>query len=159
MKKINFLSKLAKEGKLSKVEPSEEIKKAYLQKADKSLISAKTLYKIENLEDSVSMAYYSMYHSLLALLFSVGIRCENHAGAIILLKEIFDIDNNVIFEAKTQRVDKQYYVDFSITKEDTNELIEKAEEFKSTIKDFISKLNNEKINQYRNKFDYISNRT
>jgi len=34
MKKINFLIKLAKEGKLQIIEPSDEIKKAYFQRSN-----------------------------------------------------------------------------------------------------------------------------
>ena len=87
MKKINFLIKLHKDNKLKEVEPIDEIKMAYLQRSDESISSAKALLKINNLKDAVALAYYSMYHSLLALLFRIGIKSENHAASIILLKE------------------------------------------------------------------------
>ncbi len=74
MKKINFLIRLAKEGKLQAVEPSEEIKEAYLQRSNESLLSAKTLLNIGNLKDAVALAYYTMYHCLLAALFKIGIK-------------------------------------------------------------------------------------
>lgn len=151
MKKPNFLNKLYKEEKIKEVEPSEYITKAYLEKAVKSLSSAKALLELGNLEDSVAMAYYSMYYSLLALLFSIGIKCENHAAAIILLKKVFDIDNTPISKAKTERIDKQYYVDFSISKEETSKGIISSEEFNAEIKDFIDRINNEKIKQYHYK--------
>lgn len=151
MKKPNFLNKLYKEKKIKEVEPSEDIAKAYLEKAVKSLSSAKALLELGNLEDSVAMAYYSMYYSLLALLFRIGIKCENHAAAIILLKKVFDIDNTPISKAKTERIDKQYYVDFSISKEETNKGIISSEEFNAEIKDFIDRINNEKIKQYHDK--------
>src|SRR3990172_182029 len=99
MKKISFLIKLAKEEKLQAVEPSEEIRRAYIQRSEESLSSAKALMKIGNLKDSVALAYYSMYHCLLALLFGIGIKCENHAAGIILLKEVFGIDNTTISKA------------------------------------------------------------
>src|SRR3972149_8796449 len=118
MKKINFLIKLNKEEKLQEVEPSDEIKKAYLQRSSESLSSAKALMKIGNLKDAVALAYYSMYHCLLALLFGIGIKCENHEAGIILLKEVFEIDNTTISKAKAERVDKQYYVDFEVMRED-----------------------------------------
>ena len=57
MKRANFLVKLANEGKLQVVEPSEDMKSAYVQKAGKSLSSAKALLEIGNLEDSVALAY------------------------------------------------------------------------------------------------------
>src|SRR3989344_8366932 len=118
MKKINFLIRLNKEGKLKEVESSNEIKEAYLQRSSESLSSAKTLLKIGNLKDAVALAYYTMYHCLLAVLFKIGIKCENHAASIILLKEVFEIDNINITKAKSERIDKQYYVDFSENQEE-----------------------------------------
>ena len=76
MKKLDFLSKLKKDGKLESVEPSEEICSSYLKKADDCLKSAKILLKNDLYENSVSMTYYAMYNSLTALLFKIGIKCE-----------------------------------------------------------------------------------
>jgi len=157
MKKINFLIKLKEEGKLQIVEPSENIKIAYLQKSTKSLSSAKALLDIGNLEDSVALAYYAMYHSLIALLFKVGIKCENHSASIIILKELFGIDNSTISKAKSERVDKQYYVDFEVSKDETKEAIEVAEDFIALILDFTERLNETKINEFnKNAFEMIS---
>ena len=78
MKKINFLIKLKLDGKLQLVEPSEEIKQSYLGKSESNLISAKILLNSNRLEESVGLAYYSMYHLLTALFFKAGIKSENH---------------------------------------------------------------------------------
>jgi uncharacterized protein (UPF0332 family) len=145
MKKISFLIRLNKEGKLQEVEPSDEIKKAYLQRSDESLTSAKALLKIGNLKDSVALAYYSMYHCLLAALFRIGIKCENHSAAIILLKEVFGVDNTGISRAKSERVDKQYYVDFAVNRTEAESAIKSAEEFISEMNYLIATLNEEKI--------------
>ena len=150
MKKINFLSKLKREEKL--IEPSEEMKQSYMTKSESNLISAKILLSNNRLEESVGLAYYSMYHLLMALLFKIGIKSENHSASIILLKEIFGQDNKEIFNAKTERIDKQYYVDFVITKEDVQDTIKKAESFNRKMIDFISKVNNEDVKNYRRKF-------
>lgn len=152
MKEIRFLIKLKKEGKIGLVESSEEIKKSYIEKSESNLISAKILLENNRLEESVSLAYYSMYHLLTALLFKVGIKSENHSASIILLKMLFDQDNKDIFFAKIERVDKQYYVDFVITKEEVFDAIRKAEIFNSKLLNFISKLTNEDIMIYREKF-------
>ncbi|HLD79374.1 MAG TPA: HEPN domain-containing protein [Candidatus Nanoarchaeia archaeon] len=149
MKKAGFLARLKKEKKIQAVEPSEEIKTAYLQRSEESLRSAKALLQINNLKDAVALAYYSMYYSLLALLFRIGIKCENHTGAIMLLKEIFDIDNRKISAAKKERVDKQYYVDFSVTKEEVTDMITITEEFNSQLLYFIDNLNQNKIKEYQ----------
>lgn len=151
MKETNFLNKLAKQGRLQLVESSNEVKEAYLQRGEESLVSAKTLLNISNLKDSVALAYYSMYHTLLALLFRCGIKCENHTAAIILLKEIFEMDNTSVLKAKAERVDKQYYVDFEITKEEVTDAIIIAEEFISHIHTFLATLNEEDIKKYRKK--------
>ena len=151
MKKINFLIKLKKEGKLQAVKPSEEIKEAYLQRSNESLSSAKTLLKIGNLKDAVALAYYTMYHCLLAALFNIGIKCENHAASIILLKEVFEIDNTNITKAKSERIDKQYYVDFSVNQEEANNAITIAEEFVNQMNNFIATLSLENIKKYNNK--------
>ena len=156
MKKINFLAKLSDEGKLQLVDPSEEIKQSYLKKSESNLISAKILLENNKLEESVSLVYYSMYHMLTALLFKLGIKCENHSASIILLKELFSIDNSNIFFAKKERIDKQYYIDFNISKQEILEAIRIAEDFNKKLLDFISKLDNQKIKEYREKFKILT---
>ena len=131
MKKSDFFNRLQEEGKLQLVPPSEDIMSSYMKKSDSHLISAKLLLENDRLEESVSLAYYSMYYMLLSLLFRVGIKCENHQAGIILLKELFNIDNSLISYAKKERIDKQYYVDFKILIEEVEELIEAAEIFNS----------------------------
>ena len=152
MKKVNFLLKLSKEGKLRLIEPSENVKESYLKKSESSLKSAQILLDSNQTEDAVPMAYYSMYNALTALLFKAGIKCENHTGAIILLKELFGIDNSKIKFAKNERVDKQYYVDFKLTKEDAIEIINSAKEFNSLIYDFISCLTTKNVQELQDEF-------
>lgn len=156
MKKINFLIKLRKEEKLQVVEPSDEIKEAYLQRSNESLSSAKALVKIGNLKDAVALAYYSMYHCLIASLAKIGIKCENHAGSIILLKEVFNMDDSLISKAKSERVDKQYYVDFEVNLDEANNSIRIAEEFIGNLNNFIAKLSEKHISEYRKKIIDIS---
>jgi uncharacterized protein (UPF0332 family) len=150
--KNRFFMQLAKERKLELIESSEEIKNSYLEKSESNLISAKILIKNDRLEEAVSLAYYSMYHSVLALFFNVGIKCENHSASIILLKELFGLDNTLISNAKKERIDKQYYADFKITNKIVQEAIKSSEEFNQKIFNFISVLNSEKISNFRNKF-------
>ena len=151
MKKINFLIKLYKENKLQAVEPSVEIMQAYLQRSEESLSSAKALMKIGNLKDAVALAYYAMYHCLLAALFRIGIKCENHAASIILLKEVFNMDNSKVSKAKKERVDKQYYVDFEVNKLEAENAKKIAEEFVSEMNNLIAKLGEEDIKNLHEK--------
>ena len=153
--KNKLLAELIKENKLKLVESSEEIKDSYLEKSQSNLDSAKILLENNKLEESVSLTYYSMYNIATSLFFKTGIKCENHSALIILLKEIFEIDNSSISYAKKERIDKQYYADFEITKEEVNEAIKSAEDFSSILIDFISKMNNSDIEEYREKFKEI----
>lgn len=154
MKKQSFLSKLKIEGKLELVEPSEDIKNSYLGKSANSLKASTVLLKSELLEESVSMAYYAMYHSLLALMLKCGIKCENHTGNMILLKELFNEVKlyEVISNAKKERIDKQYYVDFEITRKDTEDLLQKAQEFITKLKLIIETLTQDSIQKLRVEF-------
>lgn len=152
MKKMNFLSKLSKEGKIKLVEPSEVMQKAYFNKSESNLFCAKLLFENNRFEESISMAYYSMYNCLNSLLFKIGIKCENHSGAILLLKVLFEIDNSEISFVKSERIDKQYYVDFKITKEQILEIIRIAEKTNRELSNFIALLNNKSIGEYRKKF-------
>jgi uncharacterized protein (UPF0332 family) len=156
MKKIKFLIKLRKEEKLELVEPSEEIKESYILKSRSNLVSSKILLENNKLEEAVALTYYSMYHIVTALFFKVGIKCENHAATIILLKELLNIDNSDISSAKAERIDKQYYTNFHITKQEVIEAIKNAEIFNSKILDFISKVSNKDIKIYRERFDELT---
>ena len=152
MRKPGFLTKLKEEGKLRIVEPSENIKDSYIKKSESYLDSAKILLNNDKLEEAISMAYYSMYYITQALFFKVGIKCENHTATLILLKRVFNLDNSPLLKAKSERIDKQYYVDFTITKADVVELIKLAEDFNAYIFDFIARLNAELIDSFRQKF-------
>ncbi len=155
-----FLSKLRKEEKLESVEPSEDICNFYLEKSANCLKSAKLLLQNNLYENSIGMSYYGMYNLLLALLFRVGIKCENHGGSILLLKLLFGENDlyKLISDAKKERIDKQYYVTTEkdeITKEIAEELLNNAEDFVLKIKVVIRNLNNDSIEELREKFETI----
>jgi len=147
-----FLGVLVKKKMLRLVEPSEEISKSYLDKSESNLISSRILFENGRFEESIYLSYYSMYNILLALMFRVGIKSENHSGSIVLLKEVFDIDNTDLFFAKRERIDKQYYVDFKVVEKDAEDLLGVVVGFKGLLFDFISRLNAGKIELYRKKF-------
>jgi uncharacterized protein (UPF0332 family) len=97
------------------------------------------------------MTYYSMYYSVLALFFATGIKCENHTAAVILLDEVFGIDNSAIESAKTERIDKQYYVTSAPVRDEVVDLIKAAESFDAELLDVIERLTNEKREAFRKK--------
>jgi uncharacterized protein (UPF0332 family) len=150
--KHGFLHKLHKDGALQLVEPSDDVRTAYLKKSDSYLASARLLLDNNRYEESVSMAYYSMYYSVLALFFACGIKCENHTAAIMLLHDIFGIDNTTLQEAKTERIDKQYYIASPPVQQEVITLVRTAESFNAELLDFIERLTHEKTKAFRKKF-------
>ena len=155
-----FLNKLKKEKKLGLVEPSEDICDSYSEKSANCLKSAKLLLQNNLYENSIGMSYYTMYNLLLALLFRVGIKCENHGGSILLLKLLFEKNElyKLISDAKKERIDKQYYVTTEkdkITKEIAGEQLNNAEDFVLKIKVVIKNLSNDSIEELRGKFETI----
>ncbi len=155
MTRTGFLKKLHKEGILQLVAPSEEMKIAYLRKSESHFISARLLLENDLFEQSVSMAYYSMYYAVLALFFATGIKCENHTAAIILLQEVFAINNTDLEYAKTERIDKQYYVTSTPVRDDVVALIQTAESFNAEVLDVIDRLTTEKTEKFRKKFQNL----
>src|SRR3989339_539210 len=158
MTELTFLKKLKRKGIIELVEPSEEMKSSYLIKAENCLKSAKILFQSQLYENSTSEAYYCMYNSLLLLLFKIGIKSENHSASIILFDKLFENKElvKIIFWAKEERIDKQYYVEtqqiVKVTKESCDEMILKTEDFLVKIKLLISELSNEKISSARDNF-------
>lgn len=161
MKEIIFLKKLKKTRKLELVESSEEMKLSYLTKSQNCLKSARILFQNELYENSTSEAYYCIYNSLLALLFKVGIKSENHSASIILFEKLFDNKDlaKIALWAKEERIDKQYYVEteqiIKATKESCNEMIMKAEDFLLKMKVIINELGNESIRNMRKSFEEL----
>jgi len=155
-----FLNKLKKEKKLELVEPSDDICNSYSEKSANCSKSAKLLLQNNLYENSIGQSYYAMYNILLALLFKVGIKCENHGGSILLLKLLFDKDKlyKLISDAKKERIDRQYYVTTEkdeITEEIANELLNNADDFLLKIKVVIKNLNNDSVEKLREKFETI----
>ena len=137
---MNLIQALLNEGRIKLVEPSINVSRSYAKKSKNSLKAARFLLEQNLLEESISMAYYSMYHKATSLLYLVGIKCTHHAGTIIILKELFQLDDSKILYAKKERIGKQYYADFTATKGDAGWMIALAEEFLDMMDSFIDKI-------------------
>ena len=158
MKKSNFLNKLKVEESLKLVEPSEEISKSYLIKSDKCIQVAKLAYDAGIYENAVSEAYYSIYNTVMSLFFKCGVNCENHSGTILLIKELFKVEElyHIFSEFKKDRIDNQYYIPIldtePINKEKCNERIRTAQKFNAELRAYTGKITNQEISNIRKKF-------
>src|SRR3989338_1376600 len=161
MKKLSFLDKLRKEGALEITEPSDEISKSYLIKSEKCTQVAKLAFNAGIYENAVSEAYYSIYNTVTALFYKCGIKCENHAGAVIMVKRLFKLDRlHAIFsEFKRDRIDNQYYTPVinaePITKEKCEERLKTAQKFNAELRAHIEKLTLEDVRKIRKDFQKL----
>lgn len=161
MKNLAFLNELLKERKIELIEPSEEISRAYEIKSDNCLRVAELAYNEEIYENAISEAYYSVYNSVLSLFFKCGIKCENHSGAIILIKELFLLEElySVFSDFKKDRIDNQYYVSTiktkKLEKENCLQRINQAKEFNVKIKTYKNNLRIGDIQEIRKKFEEL----
>lgn len=161
MKKTDFLSKLKQEDKLELIEFSEEISKSYLIKSDKCIQVAKLAYNAGIYENAVSEAYYSIYNTVQSLFFKCGIKCENHSGAVLLIKQLFNLKNQYLIfsEFKKDRIDNQYYITITdtepINKEKCSERLKIAQRFNAGLRAYSGNLTIQEINNLRKKFEVI----
>ena len=148
-----FIKTLIKEKKIQLVEISENIVESYINKSNDSIKSGNILHNSNLYDNSVSMSYYSMYHITLALLFKVGIKCENHTGVIVLLDEFFqekELSKKLKF-AKKERVDKQYYADHKTLAQESENMLELSKIYTTKIKSLIENITNNKAQEIKNK--------
>lgn len=111
-------------------ENSEKYVKALLTRAEKSLRSARILFKNEILEDAISRAYYAMYYATKAILFINGVNTKTHKGVIslfgenIIKKNILDKEFAIMLRKDfnlRQKSDYEIYAEFG--KESVEEVI------------------------------------
>jgi len=125
-------------------ETSRKFAKASLLRAEKALRSAKILLEHGEVEDSVSRAYYAMFHAAKAILFTMGVKAKTHKGVIssfgehvvkkgVLDKEFADILRKA-FDMR-QRCDYETYAE--LEEELVKEVVSNAEKFVNKIKELL----------------------
>jgi uncharacterized protein (UPF0332 family) len=126
------------------MEHLQEFAKASLRRADKALLAAKSLLEKNLLEDSISRAYYAMFHAAQAILYIKGLRAKSHAGVKSLFGEHI-VKKGIIGEelgkAFSRALDLRQKSDYEIQAvfeiEHVKELIKEAEEFVNKIKEIL----------------------
>ena len=73
---------LARETRMKKIEPNDKLSKEHISKAKHNLRAADYNIKGGFSDWGVSQSYYSMYHSLLSILFKIGYESKNHECTI-----------------------------------------------------------------------------
>ena len=108
-KKVEWcLRKAEKEGKrhkgLLKVEPSQTKVTEHLTKARRNLALVDHLVEIGYSDWAVSAIFYSMYHSLLAVLWKYGYESRNQACTFAVMKQLIVDKKLVVTIDELQRI-------------------------------------------------------
>jgi len=123
---------------------TKELIKAQIEKSQEKLNAAKTLIKDGFIDDAISRAYYSMFHSASAVLLSEGITVESHSA----LKSKFGlyfikggkIDKKFgrwLNKLKDERENGDYDIFTSFEEGDAKLDIKEAEEFLEEMKRYL----------------------
>ncbi len=108
---------------------NEENKKANIQeelsRADDAKASAELLFKNGYLADAISRLYYSVFHTVKALLFTQGLEPKSHEGAVTLFSAhfvrkglFFPSDLHVFSKLMSFRQRADYNPSYVFTKDD-----------------------------------------
>jgi len=135
------------------VEPSDNLREAYIIKADEAL----GVLRSTNIRDwQLTTAYYAIYHSMYSLLMKIGIKCEIHSCTIEFtkryLKSHFTSEEfELIDKAFSARIDAQYYVNREIPDKNYEFIMKKTSAFLIKCKNIV--LEQKEIKEIRTSID------
>lgn len=137
------------------VEPNINMSKSYLEKAEESR-QAMDVHLKEGLSNWVTIAaYYTEYFAFYSLALRCGIKCEIHE-CMVALSEAFVkagvIPENIheeLKKAKQNRINAQYYIKESVSKEKIKEEVTEAKNFVLFIKEKLEEITEKDISAVR----------
>ena len=117
---------------------------AEIDRAKEALTAAKNLFEDGLFADSISRAYYAIFHAARAVLLTKEIDTDTHSGAISmfglhfvkngLIEERF---GRIFNEAKDARELGDYIVTKEFTKEETDKRVKQAIEFLQRVEGYL----------------------
>lgn len=125
---------------------TEKLIKSYFSKAENKLAVAKKLFNSKDYEDSVSRAYYAVFHASQALLLTEGQKAETHKGVVTLFGLLFVKTGKFSKELgkylsnlKDDRESGDYELFSFIDEETAKVALEEAEKFLKEVKTYLQK--------------------
>jgi hypothetical protein len=126
---------------------TEKLIKSYISKAESKLAVAQRLYDSKDYEDSVSRAYYAVFHAAQALLLTEGQKAETHKGVVTLFGLLFVMTGKFSKELgkylsnlKDDRESGDYELFSFIDESTAKSALEEAVEFLKEAKSYLEKL-------------------
>ena len=129
------------------VEPSDNLRDAYLLKAEDALDTLKTS---KSRDWQLTIAYYTLYNGLYSLLMKIGVKCEIHSCTLEFAKRFLQdyfssSDFELIDKAFSARIDSQYYVNRQVPDQNYDLIMRKTPVFLVKCKNIVIKENPEKV--------------
>jgi len=118
-----------------------------LDQAHKVYIGAKLLYDNNLFSQSINRSYYSIFHTVKALLAYEKKDSQKHSGVIFLFYDIFiktdKIEkeyNRILVTAEKIRIDTDYKTFYLVSKEETKTQLDNSLIFYERIKNILKKI-------------------
>jgi uncharacterized protein (UPF0332 family) len=140
------------------VKPSDDVVRAYIEKAQNALKSMDVNANAGITEWAISAAYYARYFSVYALLSRIGVKCEIHDCTVALFEYLFGatVSKEMVEDlrlSKQDRVEYQYYPKES--KIDLGMVAKDAKVFVLEIEKLLDESNQETISALQKKLKQI----
>jgi uncharacterized protein (UPF0332 family) len=126
---------------------TEKLIKSYISKAENKLSVAQRLYDSKDYEDSVSRAYYAVFHASQALLLTEGQKADTHKGVVTLFGLLFVKTGKFSKELgkylsnlKDDRESGDYEVFSFIDEETAKTALDEADKFLTETKSYLKKM-------------------
>ncbi|MDP3919200.1 MAG: HEPN domain-containing protein [Candidatus Omnitrophota bacterium] len=120
--------------------------KSLLEKAERSLQTAKSLLQSDDMEFVASRAYYAMFYAAEAMLNEKGMNFKKHSGVHSAFGKTFvksgEIDQKYhqrLIEAFGERIVSDYAFETQVTSESAKGLASNAQDFLRMAKEYCSK--------------------
>lgn len=151
MKKISWCKKQGSGIKIQ--EPNENLSQEYYKNAEESMKVLKSIKETRSNMWLATTKYYIEYFAVYSILMKIGIKCEIHDCTIALVKFLEDEEiiekgtSKILEDDKELRIDNQYYLKNKTVDIDFGKL----SNFMLSIKRYLDKLDNKKIEELREK--------
>ena len=117
-----------------------------LEKADRSLQTAKFLLQSKDMEFVASRAYYAMFYAAEALLNEKGMNFRKHSGVHSSFGKNFvkngELDQKYhqwLLEAFNERIVSDYALEAQVSQESAKEIVSRAEAFLRMAKEYLAR--------------------
>ncbi|WAI01823.1 HEPN domain-containing protein [Methanogenium organophilum] len=133
------------------IDPNDNLASAYQRKAEEAM---EAMHSVSSFDWKISTGYYSLYFSLYSVLMKIGIKSENHSCTIEIMQHLLTEyftpeDCDLVETARRARVETQYYVTNTVSREFSGTLSKRVPRFFVTCKSVVDGLDEKQVHELR----------